>query len=43
MAMLTAIDLEGKVPLSWKNSAIGVTRTWPNAQAMATELAASRE
>ena len=30
------------MPLSWKNTAIGVTRTWPNAQAMAAELAASR-
>ena len=42
IALLTTFDPDGKVPLSWKNTAIGVTRTWPNAQAMAAELAASR-
>lgn len=42
MAFLTAFDPAGTVPLSWKNTAIGVTRTWPNAQAMSAELAASR-
>lgn len=42
MAFLTTFDPMGTTPLSWKNSAIGVTRTWPNAQAMSAELAASR-
>lgn len=42
MALLTAFNPGGTAPLSWKNTAIGVTRTWPNAEAMSQELAASR-
>lgn len=42
MALLTAFNPGGVVPLSWKNTAISVTRTWPNAEAMSQELAASR-
>lgn len=42
MALLTAFNPGGAVPLTWKNTAISVTRTWPNAEAMSQELAASR-
>ena len=42
MAFLTAFNPGGAVPLTWKNTAISVTRTWPNAEAMSQELAASR-
>ena len=31
-SLLTTFDPDGKVPLSWKNTAIGVTCTWPNAR-----------
>jgi hypothetical protein len=42
MAFLTVFNPGGAVPLTWTNTAIGVTRTWPNADAMSQELAASR-
>jgi len=42
LVLLTTFNPGNVVPLSWKNTAIGVTRTWPNAEAMSQELAASR-
>ncbi|MBL8524471.1 MAG: vanadium-dependent haloperoxidase [Betaproteobacteria bacterium] len=33
---------EAAVPLTWRNSAIGVTRSWPNGEALGRELGYSR-
>lgn len=37
-----AFNGDGAVPLTWRNSAIGVTRSWPNGEALGRELGYSR-
>jgi hypothetical protein len=41
-ALLTEFNPNNAATLSWKNTAVSVTRSWPDAAAMAQELAHSR-